>query len=320
MTDSLVVTTPPLVGLDGMDDIQLDENIQVLIPSMRDGDRTALALLLVERHERCRTDEANAWLKDCETLYFLATHTFIASWICGKCGYEYWLHEGQPELDIPPFTPLEDLPSDFVCPQCAETALADFQTGVREPIWRKYAQAPNWTWSAFAMDTLDMSPGSASARKRTWEIFHIGLGWPVDMLLRAGPGRLGLAVGEMARTLPQGGDPVLAAKLLGTGTPKTAAADALALVEVKQEPDSWGLVWDYLKAKRRARDAAEGCLPSVKFQVEELHGTDGEDRGVTVEAWLNELIYEVGTFVWNEGLSVKVRDIFKLNLLEKLGK
>lgn len=319
MTEALTVVTAPL-ALGEMDDAQLDESLQVLIPSMRDADRYALALLLVERHKRCRADEGWAWLRDCETLYFLATHTFIASWICGKCGFEYWWHAGLAELGIPPFTPLEDLPSDFVCPRCMDATLADFQVGTQEPLWRKYAQDAAWTWAAFAMDTLDMSPGSASSRKRVWEIFYVGLGWGVDLLLRAGPGRLGLAVGEMARGLPQGGDPVLAAMLLGTDVPETAAGTALALVETKQEPAIWMLVWDYIKDKKRARDIAEGRTPSVCFRAEELRGEGGGDLGFTVKTWFDELPYVVGRFVWDEKLPAEVRDIFKDNLLTKLGK
>lgn len=310
----------PIVGpVALMDDVQLDEYVQALLPLELDADRAALSILLVERHKRCRADEGWAWVRDCETLYLLATHTFTASWKCG-CGFEYSQYRGIEELDIPPFTPLESLPEDFVCPNCLEGRLDDFQPAEREPLWRKYAQGPGWTWSAFAMDTLDMSPGSASARKRVWEIFHVILGWPVDMLLRAGPGRLGLAVGEMGRTLPQGGDPALASQLLGTELPETAAADALALVEVKQEPAAWGLVWVYLKDKRRARDLAEGRTPSVRFRAEELRGKRGDDLGFVVETWFDDLHYVVGNFVWDEKLPAEVRDIFRDNLLEKLRK
>lgn len=309
------------IALGGMNDEQLDENVQALIPSLRDADRTALALLLVERHKRCRTDEAWAWIKDCETLYFLDSHTFVASWICGKCGFEYWWGAGVPEWDIPPFTPIEDLPDDFTCPRCMEATLEDFQTGVQEPLWRKYAQSPTWTWAAFAMDTLDMSPGAASARKRTWEVYHVGLGWSVEALRLAGPSRLGLAVGEMGRSLRQGGDPELTTLLLGGPVlSEQPTQSGLELVEVHRKPATWYEVWDYVKAKRRAREVAEGKTPSVLFRIEELYNKKGDDLGFAVKVWYDDLSHIVGTFVWDGDLQPDLREIFKENLLTKLRK
>ena len=34
------------------------------------------------------------------------------------CGYVYDPEEGDPERGIPPNTPFEDLPDDWVCPTC----------------------------------------------------------------------------------------------------------------------------------------------------------------------------------------------------------
>jgi len=38
---------------------------------------------------------------------------------CGNCGYIYDPAIGDPDGDIPPGTPFEDLPDDWRCPQCA---------------------------------------------------------------------------------------------------------------------------------------------------------------------------------------------------------
>lgn len=37
---------------------------------------------------------------------------------CDLCGYEYDPAEGDPEREIPPGTPFEDLPEDWTCPVC----------------------------------------------------------------------------------------------------------------------------------------------------------------------------------------------------------
>ena len=40
------------------------------------------------------------------------------TYTCDLCGYEYDPEEGDPENGIPPGTPFEDLPDDWVCPIC----------------------------------------------------------------------------------------------------------------------------------------------------------------------------------------------------------
>ena len=37
---------------------------------------------------------------------------------CVLCGYVYDPEIGDPDLDIEPGTPFEELPEDFVCPLC----------------------------------------------------------------------------------------------------------------------------------------------------------------------------------------------------------
>ena len=37
---------------------------------------------------------------------------------CLNCGYEYDEADGCPELGLPPGTSWDDLPEDFLCPQC----------------------------------------------------------------------------------------------------------------------------------------------------------------------------------------------------------
>ena len=42
-------------------------------------------------------------------------------WICTLCGYIYDPDVGDPDADIPPGTSFEDLPDDWVCPECGAT-------------------------------------------------------------------------------------------------------------------------------------------------------------------------------------------------------
>jgi len=39
-------------------------------------------------------------------------------WECTACGFIYDPEKGDPENGIEPGTPFEDLPDDWVCPQC----------------------------------------------------------------------------------------------------------------------------------------------------------------------------------------------------------
>jgi rubredoxin len=39
-------------------------------------------------------------------------------WICIICGYIYDEAEGMPDFDIAPGTRFEDLPEDWICPEC----------------------------------------------------------------------------------------------------------------------------------------------------------------------------------------------------------
>ena len=42
----------------------------------------------------------------------------MKQWECIVCGYIYDPEEGDPDSDIPPGTVFEDLPEDWVCPEC----------------------------------------------------------------------------------------------------------------------------------------------------------------------------------------------------------
>lgn len=42
----------------------------------------------------------------------------MRKWKCNECGWIYSEEEGYPEQDIPPGTRWEDVPADFVCPEC----------------------------------------------------------------------------------------------------------------------------------------------------------------------------------------------------------
>lgn len=42
----------------------------------------------------------------------------MVKWECTVCGYIYDPEEGDPDGDIAPGTPFEQLPDDWVCPVC----------------------------------------------------------------------------------------------------------------------------------------------------------------------------------------------------------
>ncbi len=46
-------------------------------------------------------------------------------WECILCGFQYDEAEGDPDSGIAPGTPWEDVPQDWVCPDC-RAAKADF--------------------------------------------------------------------------------------------------------------------------------------------------------------------------------------------------
>jgi rubredoxin len=39
-------------------------------------------------------------------------------WICESCGFIYDPEEGDPDGGVPPGTPFEEIPDDWVCPVC----------------------------------------------------------------------------------------------------------------------------------------------------------------------------------------------------------
>ncbi len=45
----------------------------------------------------------------------------MQKWECTLCGYVYDPAEGDPDNDIPPGTPFEELPEDWECPDCGAT-------------------------------------------------------------------------------------------------------------------------------------------------------------------------------------------------------
>lgn len=39
-------------------------------------------------------------------------------WQCNYCAHQYVVADGDPAHGVPPGTPLEDLPEDWLCPDC----------------------------------------------------------------------------------------------------------------------------------------------------------------------------------------------------------
>ena len=50
----------------------------------------------------------------------------LRAWRCGACGYVYSEVAGLPDEGIPPGTRWEDIPEDWVCPDCG-SGKEDFQ-------------------------------------------------------------------------------------------------------------------------------------------------------------------------------------------------
>jgi rubredoxin len=42
----------------------------------------------------------------------------MEKWVCTVCGYVYNPEEGDPDNGVSPGTAFEDLPEDWVCPDC----------------------------------------------------------------------------------------------------------------------------------------------------------------------------------------------------------
>jgi rubredoxin len=51
----------------------------------------------------------------------------MKDWTCMQCGFVYDEEEGLPEQGIPPGTKFEDLPDDWVCPDCGEPKAGFFE-------------------------------------------------------------------------------------------------------------------------------------------------------------------------------------------------
>ena len=45
----------------------------------------------------------------------------MAKYVCDVCGWVYDPAVGDPENNVPPGTAFEDLPDDWVCPECGAT-------------------------------------------------------------------------------------------------------------------------------------------------------------------------------------------------------
>jgi rubredoxin len=49
---------------------------------------------------------------------FSRRRRIMEKWECQACGYIYDPEKGDPDNGIAPGTPFEELPEDWVCPQC----------------------------------------------------------------------------------------------------------------------------------------------------------------------------------------------------------
>jgi len=52
------------------------------------------------------------------SVYFISKEEFMQTWMCLICGWVYDEEAGAPEEGIPPGTKWEDVPPNWVCPEC----------------------------------------------------------------------------------------------------------------------------------------------------------------------------------------------------------
>ena len=52
-----------------------------------------------------------------DALYIEEEHG-MKRYVCGVCGYVYDPEKGDPDNDIAPGTSFDDLPDDWICPEC----------------------------------------------------------------------------------------------------------------------------------------------------------------------------------------------------------
>jgi len=62
----------------------------------------------------------NYWLKIIDKIGFINSITGgnMTKYVCTICGYVYDPRKGDPDNGVPRGTAFEDLPDDWVCPQC----------------------------------------------------------------------------------------------------------------------------------------------------------------------------------------------------------
>jgi rubredoxin len=53
-----------------------------------------------------------------QTIYFIKKEVIMEKWVCEVCGYVYDPEKGDPDNDVAPGTAFEDIPDDWVCPEC----------------------------------------------------------------------------------------------------------------------------------------------------------------------------------------------------------
>lgn len=154
--------------------------------------------------------------------------------------------------------------------------------GIERPLWQKFAPDPNWGWCDFSVDILGMSCSVASNMKRVWEAYAVRLGWSMEEMARCGRSKLVLASAEVLRSIEEG----------------EIDEDLIALVK----DGSWYEVWDYVRAKKRARQQLPGLFLSVTESLR--HGLPC--RFLLLVTFTGEEGREqklAGEFVWSDELT-----------------
>lgn len=63
----------------------------------------------------------------------------MQAYACSVCSYGYYPSKGDPDGNIPPGTPFEDLPDDWKCPWCKAPKSKFLPEGTDEPLQEKGA-------------------------------------------------------------------------------------------------------------------------------------------------------------------------------------
>lgn len=156
---------------------------------------------------------------------------------------------------------------------------------------------PRYEWAWFCAERLGINPGTASARKRAWQVFAVIYGWTREEMERAGRGRLQQAASYAERCWKRRGEMDDKLRELLLGEPHICLAcgdwvsyegetpeDCPACGEEYRElgPASFGLVARYVQEQKEREKARRDSENDYTFA---LSGEEGAGE-FNVLTWL----------------------------------